>query len=264
MAEETQIASVNFTLSRHELLVVLDALDGAVIPGLTADPLGELTPNQEQIARVVAQRAMLARGFIRMQEDSPALHRWIADAIATCAFAPSALMVIHRTPEASPYQLYAHLGEDNIVSHIPMPDALHAFAILPSKELLTDQIDAIVGLPEDAEAGAETFSLSSEVFSQVRDLVDAGDVEAAIRLLQEAGVRSGNAETFAKALGDNPAVTVFHWVHVDESGASEEKDFTVIRNGGRAWLLVAAGDQIQARAISKPEFRTFLTQLFNE
>ena len=53
--------AINILLSREELLYVLNILQAQTIPGLDADPLGQMDGPQHQLALVVAERALRAR-----------------------------------------------------------------------------------------------------------------------------------------------------------------------------------------------------------
>ena len=63
MATDNAVEPVNIMLSRDELLLVLGLINTEYIPGLDADPLGELSTDQLVLALTVAGRGLRARGL---------------------------------------------------------------------------------------------------------------------------------------------------------------------------------------------------------
>ena len=266
MAESVSVTvPMNFTLSRHELLVILDALGEAIIPGLAADPLGDLSPEQEQLAKTIAQRALLARGFMRMHEDGPALHRWILDAIATCAFAPKVIMAIRRSPnDPIPFQFYAHIGEDAIVSHIPSPDALHAFAMIHDHNMLVEQLNAIIRFPKEDEIIEKgSFQIFEPLFSRVREHIATGNTEDARASLTAATEGSRLVDPFIDTMVHEHTLVLLHWLHAIDEHTREERDFTVIHDGQRSWLLEANDGTIHIHPTSSPHFKRFFLAIMD-
>ena len=261
MAEERKReAPINFTLSRHELLVTLDALGAEVIPGLGADPLGELSPEENQLALTIAQRAMRARGFVRFQEGDVVFHRWLVEAVGACAFAPRALMALHRAPDRTPLHYFAHLTDDDVtVLHVRPEDVLHTFSLLPSRDYLIERLVQLTGLTDEHGKADEVFSLTKEQFVRVREYVEQNDTVAAQQALN--ADESSDKRAFVETLANMPTLTVFQFLHVEEDGEATKKDFSVLHDGERAWLLVTSGDTIEVQGITASEFQTYLDEM---
>lgn len=260
MAEDAGLgAPINFTLSRHEVLVTLNALEAEVIPGLGPDPLGELTPDQNRLALAIAQRAMLAHGFIQIQDAGLVFHQWLLNAVGTCAFAPKALMILQRTSGNNPQQYFVHLNDDVIAMHTWDGGFLHTFSLLPSRDYLIHSVIDITGGSDVMCEECGSFTLPTETFITIREYAERGDVSVAQELM-DAG-ESSESWAFAETLSHSPRLTVFQFLHAKEDGDVEQKDFSLLNDDARAWLLETADDLIRIQPTSVFEFQTFLEQL---
>ena len=263
MSESTdQTESVSFMLSRHELLVMLDALRIDAIPGLAVDPLGDFSPEQEELARIVARRAMQARGFLRMKGDELAFHQWLIKSISACAFAPRTLMIMHRSPDIdAPQIFYAHLSGDATVVHAVPNPVLHTFLLLPSSNDLIEQILEISGPSVDVRGTKINFELSRDIFVKMREQVEAGKLAEARAFLIAADTPQDTAIAFVHHLASTPTLTVFQLLNVSEEGDIVQQDFTVMRSDEQSWLLISEGTQIEIGTITKMQFHDFLSAL---
>ena len=96
MNDETSLPPLAVTISREELLAILNVLRSPTIPGLDSEPSGELTPEQEAFAIVVARRALLARGLAQLRADGEFLvQRGLLAAVGACAYAQDSILVLH-------------------------------------------------------------------------------------------------------------------------------------------------------------------------
>ncbi len=252
---------MTFTLSRHELLVILDTLNADTIPGLEEDPLGPLDEAQERLARTIAQRALVARGYLRWGDNEPVLLRWVGDAVATCIRAPEMLMIYHRPPAAAPIQYYVHIIDGRAVVHIPSQQVLHFFSIQPSRNDLLDRIDDIVNIPADLPGGQTKYILPEATFIQAREQAQAGQLQAAQQTLEQAHLPSNRAAAFLATLTRNPALTVFQHLKAISADETQKADFTVIRDDQSAWLLTLQQEQMELRPVNRSDFREFMMQV---
>jgi len=260
MTEEyNDVNPIDFMLSRHELLVTLNALGAELIPGLGADPLGELYPEQSQLALTIAQRAMRARGFIQFQEGNAVFHRWLLEAVSACAFAPRALMVLHKVQGSNPVHYFAHLTDDVTVLHMRPEDVLHMFSLLPSKSYLIKQLVKLVGLTDEQKKTNISFLLTREQFIEIREYAEGGNITAAHGVLKTGGAPA--EWSFVETLANAPSLTVFQFLHVEADGEAMEEDFSVLNDGALAWLLVTSGDTITVQQVSATEFQIYLDEM---
>lgn len=264
MADDAGLATpVNFTLSRHEVLVVLDALGADVIPGLGPDPLGDLTPEQNQLALIIAQRALEARGFIEIRENRPTFHQWVLDGVGACALASKALMILHRTPEHAPRQFFTHFDDTVTALHVRNSDVLHTFSLMPSRDYLIDRIVDITGLGDETSSQGEVFSISRDVFIQAREAAEGGEVASAVQIMQSIGAPD-EIQTFAETLANSPMLTVFQFLNAKDADNVGQKDFSLLHDDARAWFLEAEDDVLHIQAISATAFRIYLEKLLSD
>ena len=75
---------INLLLSRAELQLTLELLQARTIPGLEpTDPvLADISPEQQQVARTLAERALRARELLHVQPDGElVIHRLLLSTV---------------------------------------------------------------------------------------------------------------------------------------------------------------------------------------
>ena len=128
-------------LSREELLFLLFTLKTDFIPGLDADPVGELSQEQKNLGLVYAERALRARDLVAVNENGALVVREaLLLMIGTCAYSPMMITLHHFSTYDVPKQMFWHIRNGVTVAHT-RPDApLHDFAFVPNRETLVQQI----------------------------------------------------------------------------------------------------------------------------
>lgn len=245
MNGDNALEPTNILLSREELLFVLDLLQADSIPGLDADPLGELTPEQRSLALIWAERALRARELAHLQEDGEVvLHNALLTAIGVCAYPQSTVFVYHWAADGDILTRYfGHMRGNNIVAHSRPEDVLHLFTLLPSKEHLVDQVLAVCEYEDVPAHQPFEFTVSSGDFARVRELAEAGEAEQAIDVLSNGGVAPEAAAAYVQTLADSPRVSIMQTLRQQENAAVEKQDFTLIQNGHQMWLVSAASGE---------------------
>lgn len=266
MAEDLVTEPINVIVSRHELMVVLEALQATIVPGLGEDPLGDLSTEQQGLALIVAQRALEARGLINVdQEGTLTIHQMLLDAIGTCVFAPKALMLFHwPTGAEAPIQYYGHVGEESFVAHTRPNNVLHAFSLLPSAQNIIDQVLSVCGIRNVPQTEDLSLSLSRSDFVTIRGLAETGELDEAKSLLLTNGVSDETSATFIHALSDNPQISILQILHQVEDSSVEKRDLTLLQNGEMAWLITATTDDEDGMLQIKPTSRDGVETLLNE
>ena len=129
-------------LLSRALLAVLEALHVPAIPGLDREPSGELTPDQQAFAVVVARRALLARELAQIRPDGEfVIHRAVLDAVGACAYWQEEFQVYHWPAGAqAPESFFGHINQGRTVVHT-RPDAVPApLALLDSRAALVESM----------------------------------------------------------------------------------------------------------------------------
>jgi len=265
MTENTSFQPLTITLSREELLAVLAVLRATTIPGLEREPSGELTPEQEAFALVVARRALLARELAQLRADGEfLLHRAVLTAVGVCAYAQDSILVYHWPAGAqAPAQLFGHArGTDAVVHTCPQP-VLHRFTLLASRDELVEQVLTFCEFRETQPAANLDFIVPRQAFADARSLATRGDAPAAQALLMQDGVSEPAAAALVTTLTAAPRVSVLQVLTQANDQTVRTREFTLIQDQKTAWWMAPmfAGEAkapVRVKTITGNEMRVAL------
>jgi hypothetical protein len=267
MNDENAQQPVNILLSQKELQVVLDLLETDYIPGLDADPLGNLTAEQQSLALTVANHALQARELVQVQERGKlVVHNTLLTAVGVCAYSQKSIFVYHWPTNAeNPTRYFGHIREDNIVAHTRPEDILHLFSVLPSKDQLVEQVLAVCEYRQVPASPAHELTVPGEDFAMVRLLADAGDTEKAIGLLTNNETPANTARALAVTLATSPRVSIMQTLKYVGAESIQKRDFTLLQNGQHTWLVIAPpgeadGTPLRVKTTTKDEVRALLAE----
>lgn len=257
MDEQKNNTAQRIVLSREELLFVLQQLNATTLPGLDRDPLGELTPEGQQIALTVAERALQARGLVRRGQTNPAtvhIHEKLLTAVGVCLYAQQAIFLYHRQAgQQRPTRYFGHLRENEVVAHTHPVTALHQFALLPSRDALFAELSAICACPVASPLQGE-FALPFAVFEQIQQVSNG----AATRLLTDANVEPSTADAFLTLLATDYRLSVLQIVNQRPDGNIAQQEMVLFHNDQVAWLAFAVKQpsgqtEMQMRTMNRNE-----------
>ncbi|PKO23704.1 MAG: hypothetical protein CVU38_02420 [Chloroflexi bacterium HGW-Chloroflexi-1] len=254
MNEESRSQPLTVLLSREELLAILDVLRAPTIPGLDREPTGELAPDQQAFAVVVARRALLARELAQIRADGELLvHRALLTAVGVCAYSQDAVLAYHwPSGGQAPHRLFGHIRGADVVVHTRPSAVLHRFTLLQSKEDLVNQVLAFCECGDVPVAQPLEFTVPRQDFADARQLASAGDAARATALLTQAGVPNAAAGALVSTLVSSPRVSILQTLKQQGNQAVRSREFTLVQNGKHAWWVApAAGQEAKAPLLVK-------------
>lgn len=266
MSDENGFEPINILLSREELIFILDLLQANSIPGLDADPLGDLNAQQRTMAMIWAERALRARELGRLDENGEVvLHHALLTAVGVCAYSSQAIFIFH-WPEATaePRRYFGHIRGDDIAGHTRPDDVLHQFSLLPSREHLLAQIFDFCGYANGSESADLTMTVSNSHFVRARELTSEGQTQAAADLLIGDTAPADTAAAFAGTLADSPRVSILQTLKQDGEDTVQKSDFTIVQNDKYTWFIAPAQDDeatLLVKTTDKSELETLLAEL---
>jgi hypothetical protein len=267
MNDHDDSEAVSILLSREELLFVLNLLQAEFIPGLDADPLGELTAEQQALAFTVAGRALWARELAQLQPNGEwVIHNDLLTVVGGCAYAQSIISIYHWSANAvMPRRFFGHIRGNNIVGHTRPADVLHRFSLLSSKEQLMAQVLAVCEFEDRPVSQPLELAASSADFVKVRELASAGNLTGAADVLVGNGVSSEIAQAFLATLAGAPRVSILQTLKQAGAGAAQKQDFTLMQNGQHTWLITAPldatdGSPLSIKTTTKDEIQALLSE----
>lgn len=262
MTEGTTNVAAEILLSREELLYVLTVLDSPFLPGLDADPNGDLSQEQQDLALAIAERALRARQLVRIEPDGTVqLQRQLLAMVGTCAYAVRTIFVYHwPSGSETPTRTFCHVRGENAVVHTRPDDVIHRFVLLASADHLVDEVLAACAYANRPVTTPQQGAVATHAFAQARQLADAGDPTQAAEVLAQGG--GGElAVPLAETLGHTPQVAIMQMVR-QQGQTVEKRDLTLLQNGKAAWLIEATEDTEEAHLTVKTavddELRTLI------
>lgn len=267
MNEDAGRQFFSVTLSREELLAVLDVLRATTIPGLEREPSGSLTPEQEAFALVVARRALLARNLAQVQPDGAfLLHRELLRAIGTCAYAQNSILVYHWSAgEQAPRTLFGHMRGDDVVTHARPGPVVHRFTLLPSRRELVEQVLAFCEVKDATQATVLDFLVPRQEFADARQLAGVGNTGAATDTLVTSGLPAEDAAKLVAAWAASPRVSALQTVTQQGNQPAQTQEFTLLQDGRYIWWIAPQADAgpkgpLHVRTMSVQAVRDLLVQ----
>jgi hypothetical protein len=265
MNEDNSLQPLAVILSREELLAVLNVLRAPTIPGLDRELSGELTPEQEAFALVVARRALLARGLAQMQANGELLlHRGLLTAVGTCAYAQASILAYYWPAGAqAPERLFGHIRGDDVVVHTRPAPVLHRFTVLPSKDALVEHVLAFCQFEADPPVTRFDFAVPRQDFADARQLANAGNASAATGLLVQDGVPDAAAAALVTTWSAAPRVSVLQTLVQQGNQAVRAREFTLVQDGQTTWWVAPtpgaeANAPVWVKTVSADEIRALL------
>ncbi len=245
---ENMTEPINIQISREELLFVLNLLQAETVPGLDADPLGELSPEGRDLALTVAERALRARGLARVGEDGQVtVHNSLLTAVGVCAYSANTVFVYHWSENGeSPVRFFGHIRDEDITIHTRPEDVLHSFTLLPSMEHLIQEVLDVCEYNDVPESQSFESTLLSDHFVKARDLASSGEPQKAIDLLVSNNANPEMAGAFVTTLTGSPRISILQTLKQDRSDVVLKRDFTILQNNQYAWLIAATSVEDEA------------------
>jgi len=266
VADTVSNDSLNVVLSRDELLLMLNILEAEGLPGLDADPLGNMSSDQRALALAVALRGLRARGLAQQDEDGQIkVHSDLLEIVAACAYSTGAVFAYHwPIGGETPRRYFGHLRQENVVAHTRLDEVLHLFARLASLAHLVDSVLAACSF--SAGAGNDlTLELTGAQFSDVRQLAADGDGEEALSTLAELGADETAARSLVETLSANPAISILQVLAQPDPESVLKLDFTLVQAGSSGWVMTPiAGDADPAQLLVRQMSRSQAAALLRE
>lgn len=267
MTEDVTLEPINILLSREELLLALDLLQAESLPGLDADPLGELSPEGRELALTVAGRGLRARDLAQVGEDGTlTLHTALLTAVGVCAYSTSTVFVYHWPDNGeTPARYFGHVRDDDIAAHSRPDDVLHRFTLLPSMSHLIEQILAFCQYQEAPLNELPEMAVAGQDFVKVRELASSGSAEQAASLLIASGAAQESAKAFASTLARSPRVSILQTLAQAGEDEVVKRDFTVVQDGEHTWFIGPTSEESEnpnlvIRSTNREEIESLLAE----
>lgn len=259
-------ADARVLLSYNELLVILRLLGAGGLPGVGADPLGELSADQQAYGLLVAERALRARELARGDEGGGLLvQRGVLELVGSCVLAQGTLIATHvHTGDGRAAQWFGHRLDATFVAHLLPDPVLHQFTQVGDRGGLVKLFGDLAGWPDCPAAPAAPLVLPGEIIAAVRERAPQNR-EAAAALLAAANAEGASATALLDVLAQPYGVTVVQAIHRRDADAAAVASVTVLSHTGGLWLMTEVaggqGGNYRLAPATRAEAATLISQL---
>ena len=234
---------LSIMLSQEELAVVVHYLEADTLLGLEPELFAGLSANQVTLVLGVAERALVARGFLKPGADNRfQVEPAVFAVVGACVFPETSLIVTQIRPGTLAETCFFHISRRMIVMHtIPMT-AIHQFIAVEEKEAIARAVLSILDLDVSFEQPlGEPAQVGQAILVHARDVAQAEGPGAAFHVLSQTNMNEEVARELAATLAQPVANTTLAYIEHKEEGELSD-GFTVLQGQGALWLLTPVED----------------------
>ncbi|KAA3661738.1 MAG: hypothetical protein DWQ04_15580 [Chloroflexi bacterium] len=262
--EASKTKPIAFSLSQEELFVILRYLNVPTVMGLNHEVLNGLEPEQIRIVLEAAERALVARGFLKPTgQQRFTLLPAVGGTLVVCAKPQTSIVVTINRPGYATEALFFHEVEEKLVSHVIPASGIHQFTVLPDRAAVLHTLAAILADAPQAESGCQPMQIFQTLISQSREAAEDGVEAAKVILQQMPDTPVESIDAFAAALASmEMSLTIIVTSHQAEENVAD--GFTLLLGADMVWWLRPLDknnpDEQQHLVQINPETRTSAIQ----
>lgn len=230
--------ALGISLSQEELFVLLGYLKTQGLLGLDMDVFRKLTRESIPMTLGVAERALIARGFLIPGKDE---HFEMIDpvhaVVRSCTHPNQSVILQCNFQNEPPETCYFHLAKKMHVIHtIPM-SGIHQFLAVTGLDELLKSMMSVMRLGKNSLADPVEIKIHESAFTKARNAAQKKGKAGALKILNEAGLDGNTAEALSGTL-ENPQLnhTVMHILH-DQKGKDVIHGFGLLGSDELLWKL---------------------------
>jgi hypothetical protein len=250
-------------LSQEELLLILMRARLPLLVGINRQ-LTELPREQLNLMMGTAERALLAREFLRPDEKaSLVIEPVVLAMVGACAEPERSIVMLRAKTDEANETMTVNFARQMTVLHVPVPPGIHVFTALRDREAAARALVELTGVtkqPVDPMAGpVPDGELSEKALVEARDLIQARKMVEAGKVL-EANLPLATARGLTETMAALASDTTF--MAVDTPTRPEAKNlggFTLLQGGTNAFILnpkTVNGERVFAVQVARDEALT--------
>ncbi len=234
-------SSVSMVLSQEELFVAMLHLKADAMAGLDLATFKQLDARQTDLVIGVAERALLARGFLKPdQKGDLHLEPAIQGMLSACIHPDRTLFVSQTRPEVGPQEVFFHTIGKTFVMHSEPVTAMHQFIAVDEKNATSRAVLSILSLPKMSKPDCEGGRIGLSFFEKARDAALEAGAEAAVKILT-AKLSKKTSRELAQTLAGPVANTTFALLH-HHGEVQAPLGFSILQGKNALWRIAPVDD----------------------
>ncbi len=246
-------SAMSVGLSQEELFVMLNYMGVTDLLGLDFNVLKELTEDQIKMALGVAERALVARGFLIPKVERLTLADVPHALVRTCTNPETSLLISCHYPERVEENYYFHLARKMQVLHTIPVTAIHQFIALESLNAMLQSALSTLQLGNPPVLKCESAHISDEVVTQAQEASQQG--KDVLKILKASGLNQSVAREFATTLKEPTLNHSIAFLRHTSNGNSDVDGFALLGGKNGLWLMYPedqAADEEQKMIFVQP------------
>lgn len=230
--------NISFGLSQEEVLVVLSYMQVKNLLGLDWNIINELSENQLNMAMGIAERSLIARGFLMPDIGHKFKLTDVVHAVVRACTNPDHTLTINCKFSSRMEETYfLHTSRKMAVLHSIPLTAIHQFLALENKESLARSAFSALGLPESKMPDCSQSQVSEDALNKARELFETGSEQEVVEALVNGGLDPHTASIFIKSM-KKPILnhSIIHIIHVPNAKEKLE-GFGLLQGENMLWML---------------------------
>jgi len=233
----TNKSSLSIALSQEELFVILAYLHAENLLGLEPEIFKELSKDQINLVMGVAERALVARGFLKPgPENRLQLEPAVFATLGACAFPETSLIVTRHRPDAVGENYFFHTSRKMIVMHTMPVTAIHQFIAVEEKTAVARAVLSILSMDSLSKPKCAAGQIEQAILVNARDTAQGQGSEEAFKMLSQTNLGKKTAQELAETLTHPVANTTLAYIKHNVEGQPSD-GFTILQGQNALWLL---------------------------
>lgn len=233
---------LSIRLGTEELMFVLWLLNTPTLPGLGANPFGDLPAEQVAVALASAERSLRARRLVGKAKDgSVQMEQVVMALVGTCAVPERSVVLTCEAPDTGRIVHYFHATELLAVEHSNPEPGVHLFEALPDATAIPGRLGELMHLGQQPAPNAEPAHVTEETLQRATQAARDGP-EKALAVLLSVGLEKRTAGELAAALARTRRRSALASVHHLREETPASDGFVVLEGPNGLWAMVTTGD----------------------
>jgi len=232
--------SLSFAISFEELLVLLYHFKRNELAGLDQSPLNDMSDKEKNLLMAVAERALIARGFLTKGTDNKVkMIDPVLALVGTC-LEPEVSLVVENTPTNNVEQLFFfHTARKMRVMHTTPVTGIHQFIAVEDDKAFLKALISTISLGDIQQLNCKDSTLDIAVLITVRDEALEKGAEVASKTLLENNMSEDTAKKFAQSLSNPVSNTTVSFIrNLDDTA----EGFTFLKGQKSLWIITPNDD----------------------
>lgn len=237
----TPKTSLSVALSQEELFVSMMYLQAQQFPGLDLGIFKKLDETQTNLMMGIAERALLARGFLKPGQDGRLqLEAAVNGLLSACLFPETSLFVHHTRSGAETEEYFFHAYRKMFVMHSIPLTAIHQFIAVEDQTAIARAVLSILALPSLPKPKGKSAQIQLSLLEKGRDIALERGAEEAFHVLQTE-LDDETARELARTLAEPTTNTAFAYLDHRAAGRPPQ-GLTILQGKQTLWLLQPSED----------------------